>query len=444
MAEPLQTEFPYREALIAYLRETFPDFYDDYVSETRGGRSAAEAHLQAVNPARYAANRNLLDGDVTHLSAYLRHGVLSLREARLAVLRKAGRNAEKLVNELAWRDYWQRIYQQIGDGIWADREPYKTGWRASDYAAQLPVDLLNAETGLTCIDSFIADLYATGYLHNHARMWLAAYTVHHLRIRWQAGAAWFLMHLLDGDPASNNLSWQWVASTFSAKPYFFDRGNLERNTHGKYCRDCPLAQRGCPFDRPLEELAGQLFPHVNPETLGLAADPRRPTPDSVKKRQRSMNDLAQSPQPMVWVHGDCLRPTNPALLAYPDAPCLFVFDMDLLAEYQISFKRIVFMYECLLAIPGIQIYKGNVIQIVAQYAEANQSRTVITTDSPSPRFITYCRDLRERYGLEVKVLPEPPFVTLDKGEDQTLDLKRFNRYWSVVSRAAMQLDNDSE
>lgn len=283
MAEPLQTQFSDREALIVYLRETFPDFDDEYVSETRGGRLAAEARLQAVDPARYATNRNQLDGEVTHLSAYLRHGVLSLREARLAALRKAGRSAEKLVNQLAWRDYWQRVYQRIGDGIWADREPYKTGWQASDYAAQLPDDLLSAETGLTCIDSFVADLYATGYLHNHARLWLAAYTIHYMRVRWQAGAAWFLMHLLDGDPASNNLSWQWVASTFSAKPYFFDRGNLERNTHGKYCRECPLAKRGCPFDRPLEDLASQLFPKVDPTTIGLNAGTKQPNPIARKR-----------------------------------------------------------------------------------------------------------------------------------------------------------------
>lgn len=157
-----------------------------------------------------------------------------------------------------------------------------------------------------------------------------------------------------------------------------------------------------------------------------------------------MNDWAQSQHPLVWVHGDCLRPTNPALLAYPDAPRVFVFDMDLLAEYQLSFKRIVFIYECLLAIPRIQIYKGDVMQILAQCAEEYQIRQVITTDSPSPRFITYCRHLRDQYGFDVKALPEPPFVTLDKGEDQALDLKRFSRYWSVVSRAAMQLNNGSE
>jgi hypothetical protein len=139
-----------------------------------------------------------------------------------------------------------------------------------------------------------------------------------------------------------------------------------------------------------------------------------------------------------------LRPANPALLAHPGAPRIFVFDVDLLAEYQISFKRIVFMYECLLSIPEIQIYKGDVLQTLAQYAQAHQAPAIITTDSPSPRFKAYCRQLRERYGLEVVVIPEPPFVMLDKGEDQALDLKRFSRYWATVSRSAMRLDGDPE
>jgi len=107
--------------------------------------------------------------------------------------------------------------------------------------------------------AFAAELTTTGWLHNHARMWLAAYVVHWRRVRWQAGARWFLQHLLDGDPASNNLSWQWVASSFSHKPYVFNRANLERFSSGRHCRDCRLAQRGCPFDASYEQLHERLF-----------------------------------------------------------------------------------------------------------------------------------------------------------------------------------------
>ncbi len=259
----LRTDFASREEMLEYLKEIFPAEYANspQVSETRGGRKAAEQKLKAIDPAQYASTRNSLEGAVTRLSPYLRHGVLSLYEVRRIALEHAGEGAGKLVNELAWRDYWQRVYGSIGNGIWQDREPYKTGFQASDYAAEVSPDLRSGKTGLVCMDSFVQELEETGYLHNHPRMWLAAYLVHHRRIRWQAGASWFLEHLLDGDPASNNLSWQWVASTFSTKPYFFDKGNLERNTAGIYCRVCPLAQRGCPFDASIEQLQSRLFPN---------------------------------------------------------------------------------------------------------------------------------------------------------------------------------------
>lgn len=101
-------------------------------------------------------------------------------------------------------------------------------------------------------------LVTTGWLHNHARMWMAAWLVHWRRVHWKAGADWFLEHLLDGDPASNHLSWQWVASTFSHKPYFFNRGNLERYSDGNYCHSCPSAN-SCPFEGSYDQLENQLF-----------------------------------------------------------------------------------------------------------------------------------------------------------------------------------------
>ncbi|MGC1394606.1 MAG: FAD-binding domain-containing protein, partial [Coleofasciculaceae cyanobacterium] len=124
---------------------------------------------------------------------------------------------------------------------------------------ELPEDVANATTGMVCIDSFSHDLQAIGYLHNHGRMWMAAYLVHWRQVDWKAGARWFLEHLLDGDPASNNLSWQWVASTFSHKPYFFNRENLQKYTEGVYCQACPLYGK-CDFEGSYEQIEQKLFP----------------------------------------------------------------------------------------------------------------------------------------------------------------------------------------
>lgn len=262
MTEDMRRDFTDRADLIDYIRQTFPQaaLASDDISPERGGRRAAEALLQRIDPRRYAASRNHLGGAVTRLSPYIRHGVLSLAEVRDAALARVRRGADaaKFISELGWRDYWQRLYTRLGDGIWRDQEPYKTGYVAAEYATGLPADIATGTTGLPCIDAFSQELRATGYLHNHARMWLAAYVVHWRRVAWQAGARWFLEHLLDGDPASNNLSWQWVASTFSHKPYFFNRENLERYTDAVYCHDCPLYGH-CAFEGSYDELSRRLF-----------------------------------------------------------------------------------------------------------------------------------------------------------------------------------------
>lgn len=279
MSNNMQREFASREQLVSYLREQFPTAAerDDQIGETVGGRQAALKVLNQIDPVGYAKSRNFFTGAVTRLSPYIRYGVLSLAEIRDYVMRQVQHpnDAIKLINELGWRDYWQRLYANLGNGVWQDREPYKTGYASKDYIDVLPEDISTGTTGLVCIDSFSRDLRSTGYLHNHGRMWMAAYMVHWRRILWQTGAVWFLEHLLDGDPASNNMSWQWVASTFSQKPYFFNRENLERYTEGVYCRQCPLYGH-CDFEGSYEELEQRLFPQAESLNRGGNSDRQRP------------------------------------------------------------------------------------------------------------------------------------------------------------------------
>ena len=430
----MRRDFRDRADLIAYVAEQFPAAaaVDAHVAATRGGRAAALARLAPMDPLRYAQTRNRLDGAVTGLSPYLRHGVLSLAEARDAALAKVrhAEQASKLVNELGWRDYYQRVYAAIGTGVWEDLEPLKTGWRADAYSAELPTDIAAGETGLACMDAFARDLVTTGYLHNHARMWTAAYVVHWRRVRWQAGAAWFLTHLLDGDPASNNLSWQWVASSFSHKPYFFNRENLERNTGGVYCHDCPLRRR-CPLDANYETLEAKLFP-----AKGTPTDPARnaqPSPHVAKLARVMPRPPASAPvrgPAVVWVHGDSLRATQPALAAHPEAPAIFVWDDALLTHWRISLKRLVFLYESLLELP-VTIRRGDVAAEVARFAEERGATHVVTTDSPAPRFAGLARSLSR--NLPVTVLDEPAFVQ----PTGPLDLRRFSRYWQRVAVQAL-------
>jgi hypothetical protein len=142
--------------------------------------------------------------------------------------------------------------------------------------------------------------------------------------------------------------------------------------------------------------------------------------------------MSATTRPIVWVHGDCLSPANPALRAHPGAPALFVWDDVLVSAYGLSLKRIRFSYECLLELPVV-IRRGDVAEELLAFAAKHSANGVVTAASPSPRFLA----IRDRLArqLPVEVLPVAPFVTAHSG----LDLKRFGRYWRDVEAAAMRL-----
>jgi deoxyribodipyrimidine photo-lyase len=435
-----------------------------------------------MDPARYGASRNHLDGAVTRLSPWIRHGVLTLAEVRQAVFARlealaepggvvqtnlftstAGgspsgsrlwsaaqrRAGEKLISELGWRDYWQRLWRQLGDGIWDDREPLKTGHRPDAYAPELPSDIAAASTGLPCIDAFAAELMATGWLHNHARMWLASYVVHWRRVRWQAGARWFLRHLLDGDPASNNLSWQWVASSFSHKPYIFNRANLERFSGGRYCGDCPRAGRGgaagCPFEASYEQLQARLFLPFAGQEEGPVAEQSPPQPASAAAALAAPPGLDSFGfrRPLVWVHEEALGPANPALLAHPDAPAMAVLDADWIAgraaaaagaaslashagEWSPAPGRIRFLRASLAELP-VPVREGDVAAQLLAAAEEHGCDGLVTSRPVDPRLLRSAARVAE--ALPLQMLEPEPFVALPFEGQAAPDLRRFSRYW---------------
>ncbi|MCE2516638.1 MAG: DNA photolyase [Alphaproteobacteria bacterium] len=253
---PLPRQFPDRAALIDHVRMISGD-EGDASPITATDLNAA---LNALDPAGYGKTRNFLNGKVTRLSAYIRHGMVSLNHVRNLALARVSRkaDAEKLVQELGWREFWRKVQAQHPDWIWTDVEAYKTGFTAADYTDDLPDDIAAAETGVAAIDDIITRLKTDGYLHNHLRMYLASYVVHWRQVKWQAGARFMLSHLIDADLASNNLSWQWIASTYSSKPYIFNLENMQ-----KYCGSLitTSAQHNAPLDASYEELSARLFPH---------------------------------------------------------------------------------------------------------------------------------------------------------------------------------------
>ncbi len=190
--------------------------------------AAAHARIAAVRPAEYARSRNALGGAVTRLSPYITHGFVSLPQVLAGVAARHRLHVQhKLVYELGWREYFRHVWLQRGSGIL--RSLHQGPLPDAAYAPELPADIRQARSGVPVVDQAVRTLYASGTLHNHARLWLASYVVHLRKVHWSAGADWMLAHLLDGDLASNHLSWQWVAGTASPKPYLFNAGNVARH-----------------------------------------------------------------------------------------------------------------------------------------------------------------------------------------------------------------------
>jgi deoxyribodipyrimidine photo-lyase len=188
------------------------------------------ARIHQIDPVKYSKTRNFINGAVTYLSPYIARGVVSLPQISEVVLRTYKfYQAEKLIQELAWREYFQRVWQSIGKQVLNDVKQQQQ--RYKHY--KIPTAVLAANTGIEGIDLGIEDLYRTGYMHNHVRMYTAMLTCNIAQSHWLLPAQWMYYHLLDGDIASNMLSWQWVAGSFSSKKYFANQENISKYTGSK-------------------------------------------------------------------------------------------------------------------------------------------------------------------------------------------------------------------
>lgn len=232
-------------------------------------RAAGLERLTAFLPRAgraYADLRNLdLPGHphVSALSPWLRHRLVTEAEVIDATLRAHPRGSEKFLAEVWWRTYWKG-WLELRPSVWT---AYRQGLQAAlnrlavepGLAARAEAAMLG-ETGIDGFDHWAQELVATGYLHNHARMWFASIWIFTLRLPWELGADFFLRHLIDGDPASNTLSWRWVGGLHTpGKTYLATAENIALNTRGRF-RPEGLAPKAPPL--PMQPLPA---PHPAPE-----------------------------------------------------------------------------------------------------------------------------------------------------------------------------------
>lgn len=409
-----------REARDAQIQQAFPGAAGPALTESwRGGRAAALARLSVIDAVSYSRTRNHLQGAVTKLSPFLRHGCLSLQETLQSILSSHGRAASKLVSELAYRDYFRQVWYRFGKDILSDMETPKV----KPGSHPLPEYVKQGFTGLVCMDEIVRQLQLSGYVHNHARMWLAAYILHWLKVDWLDAADWFESHLLDGDIASNHLSWQWIGSSFSNKPYYFNRDNLQQFGGQHWCERCLVR---CPFNQDYLSLQQQLFEPASisaePQPLTRMQSAAQQLPSSAIHtafEQTSTN--AKTPHDtLVWLHDEMLSPTQPLLHA--GQPAVFVFDPQRYARWPL--KRLQFMADCLAEMPDVMVWHGNTRRVLQSMGAAR----IVSMHTPQ----TVLRQAVHALNIDWQAEPALYDVTLENH-----DLMRFSRYWKKVAPQLM-------
>ena len=205
-------------------------------------RAAALARLEEFLPdaGRYAADRNFVrpgHPNISRLSPWVQKRLLLEAEVVAAARERWSFEAvEKFVQEVYWRTYWKGWLEQRPEAWsrWVEAVPRLRDSLSAEQRSTLEAALAG-RTGIAGFDDWAKELVATGYLHNHARMWFASIWVFTLRLPWELGAAFFYEQLLDGDVASNTLSWRWVAGLQTpGKTYVARADNIAHYTDGRH------------------------------------------------------------------------------------------------------------------------------------------------------------------------------------------------------------------
>lgn len=304
--------------------------------------------IARIDPEKYGKTRNFIDGAVTKLSPYISCGVISTKQVYESVLNRGyhPKKIEKFIQELAWRDYWQQVWVHKGDDMNTDLRREQPN--VSNF--EMPAAVVDANTGIEAIDKAIQDYYTTGYLHNHVRMYIAAIACNIGGSHWRVPAQWMYYHLLDGDWASNALSWQWVSGANAGKKYYANQENID-----KYCY---TRQRETFMDVPYEAF----------EEMDIPTELRTTTIPMLKTNLPQPSEVAV----------DASKPTllynfynlDPEWKKDITANRILLLEPDVYSKYPIADHSVNFMLGLSRNIKDIQVFVGSFEELKGQLGNA--------------------------------------------------------------------------
>ncbi len=338
------------------------------VPARRGGQTNANAALAALDVTGYATRRSLVDPPSARgasvLSPYIRHGLIDLASAMRTAAGPPG-DVRRFRDELLWQEYTRHLYARAGAHQRSiDRRTAAVA--AEKWDEPLP-------SAMECMRSVNAELHETGWLVNQTRMWVASQWSVRAGHPWLEGEDEMFRHLLDGSRAANRFGWAWTVGAMTSKSYGFSRWQVERRAPA-WCARCPLRE-SCPIEHWPDATPGPSHDHAwmksGSDLAGPAATEHRSEPD------------------LVWLTAESLGDDDPALVANPGRPVIFVFDEALLARLRLSAGRLVFLAETL-----ADLARRRDLEIhLAGPASLMVGRSVAVTFAPVPGFQRIIRRL---------------------------------------------------
>lgn len=213
--------------------------------------SDLESIVDHWNPIEYGKTRNFENGEVSHLSPFISRGIISTKWVYHRLLNR-GWQVEQMIpllQQLTWRDYFQRVGQFFPN---LDQIELKNKQEFTHKG--IPLIYAEAKTGITALDRGIVQLQQTGYVHNHLRMYLAMLACNVGKYHWKDVGRWMYYYLLDADFASNFISFQWVSGASRDKQYFANQSNINHF--------CQTDDHHTIIDFPMENFPLQAIPQI--------------------------------------------------------------------------------------------------------------------------------------------------------------------------------------
>lgn len=339
------------------------------VSSIAGGQSAADRALAQLDITNYARQRSEVlprnRRGASVLSPYIRHNLLTLDQVHRAVASAPYQDREKFRDELLWQEYARHVYARLGTRLFENLR----------FATPPPTTGAGWNRDMKCLDEVLSELERDGWLVNQTRMWLASHWSVRSSAEWQAGQELMYRQLIDGSRAANLLGWQWTIGAGTGKPYGFARWQVEKRAPG-LCTSCPLSA-ACPI---------QQFPdETSPRPL--ASEPLLDHDTQLETTTGPLEPRLTDHPEVVLLTIDSLGDADPALVAHPDLPVVFVFNVVALQRLQLSARRIGFYLQTLQDLSTrreLRVFLGD------PYDFALETKVAVT-HAPVPSFSKFVR-----------------------------------------------------